>query len=178
MFKMSFFKYQVAIFFVMVFLCGNSLFGQKDTSYPQKRKNSVFLEVGGNAAQFGGLHYTLSLNYDRIFFVRKSVRGSIRLGATIPYLAQTRQVFPLLLNVLFGRKKFFLELGIGGALIYEGYNFRTAYGAYTSVIGLRYQNPELGIMMRLGITPTIANKRLDPFFYVGAWLGASVGYSF
>ncbi|CAN5898672.1 hypothetical protein BH11BAC7_BH11BAC7_18650 [soil metagenome] len=112
MFKMSFFKYQVAIFFVMVFLCGNSLFGQKDTSYPQIRKNAVFLEVGGNAAQFGGLLYTLSLNYDRIFFVRRNIKVSIRLGATIPYLAQRKQVFPLLLNVLFGRKIFFLNSGL------------------------------------------------------------------
>ncbi|MEO5644742.1 MAG: hypothetical protein ABIQ40_05360 [Bacteroidia bacterium] len=140
-------------------------------------KNSIFIELGGNGAQFGGLVYgTVSIFYDRIVLSSEFMKASVRIGGTIPR-HEAYQAFPLLFNVLFGRNNFFFETGLGCELLYVRPNYNIAYGAFTSAIGLRYQNPK-GLIARIAITPTIANKNRDPFYYVGALIGISLGYSF
>lgn len=175
----------------------------KDSTLITKAKNSFFVEMGGNggARLYGGSPFLpyLSINYDRILSGDfKTVKTSLRFGSNIPVKdfdtkkspnITSTHVSNIMLNLIFGRKPFHLELGFGGSLIYFNSNYKTAYCAFTSFLGVRCQNYKKGIIASIGISPSIGPfDGLLPFRdyprfstsdeYMGPMLGTSVGICF
>ncbi len=121
-------------------------------------RNTFFLELGGN-----GMFY--SLNYDRILLNRDTWKLSGRVGALyLPLFgAGNRQMVggPVEISYLRGRGRHFLELGLGGTVLYDTYalgsNSRINDLAVMAVarIGYRHQKPEGGFFYKVGFTPLL-----------------------
>jgi len=121
------------------------------------RRNTFFLELGGN-----GMFY--SLNYDRILLNRDTWKLSGRVGALyLPLFgAGNRQMVggPVEISYLRGRGRHFLELGLGGTVVYDTYalsDSRINDLAVMAVarIGYRHQKPEGGFFYKVGFTPLL-----------------------
>ncbi len=121
------------------------------------RRNTFFLELGGN-----GMFY--SLNYDRILLNRDNWKLSGRVGAMYlpPLNERNRHMVggPVEISYLRGRGRHFLELGLGGTVIYDTYalsNSRVNDLAVMAVarIGYRHQKPEGGFFYKVGFTPLL-----------------------
>jgi hypothetical protein len=85
---------------------------EKDSTSTHIAKNSFFMEFGGNANADYGFPLGPSINYDRLLHVGKWVRTSFRIGCTIPIPVRGSYVFnvPIMLNLLIGKKSFFLRV--------------------------------------------------------------------
>lgn len=169
----------------VLFLTSFSFFayGQNDSSKMSVVKNAFFVEYWGNAGSPNGLLLpSFSINYDRILREGAFSKISIRIGSNIPFARSggriTKQEFiiPALINGLLGRKRCFLELGIGVELVSNNF-YNDPFLAFTSVLGFRYQNYKNGLIARFGITPTIGRFAASPP-YAGYFLGISLGYCF
>ncbi|MCK4344070.1 MAG: hypothetical protein KAX05_02205 [Bacteroidales bacterium] len=159
---------------IVVFLLTNVLFAQTTFSNNEKRilninkpneniewkKNSFFLELGGNA-------FFYSLNYDRLIHTEESLQISSRIG--ISHLG----IIPIQLNLLIGGSSHHFEFGIGVLISIEDQNVLP-----TGTIGYRYQKLDGGFLFRIGITPIriLGFAIYDP--HVIPWAGLSLGYSF
>ncbi|MDG1477308.1 MAG: hypothetical protein P8Q14_09185, partial [Vicingaceae bacterium] len=77
------------------------------------RKNSIYLELGGNAVFY-------SVNYERIIVTTDIVHLSLRAGygTTVEYFGQY-SIVPLELNLMFGKKFNFFEIGYGQTIAAE-----------------------------------------------------------
>jgi hypothetical protein len=126
------------------------------------RRNTFFLELGGN-----GMFY--SLNYDRILLNRDQWKLSGRVGVLYlpPFDGGNRQMVggPLEISYLRGRGKHFLEIGLGGTAVYDTYQFaeyRIRDLAVMGVlrVGYRHQKTEGGFFYKAGFTP-LAGKVHD-----------------
>lgn len=175
---------RLTISFFILFMIGTIMHAQKDSSAIYGAKNSFFVEFGGNGGSGYGGHISelFSLNYDRLLHVGKSVKTSVRVGNNIfqkghGYSGYTSvHIIPIMLNLLVGKKQLLFEFGVGYQLIYFNSNYGSAYGALTTVLGLRYQN-KTGIIGRIGFTPTIGTEK-GQYLYFGPIGGISLGYSF
>jgi hypothetical protein len=81
-----------------------------------------------------------------------------------------------MMNLLIGKRNFYFELGGSRELIFVNSNYQRGYGAFTTVLGLRYMNQPRRIIMRVGLTPTlgiVANS-----LYMSSLAGISAGYIF
>ena len=119
-----------------------------------------------------------------------STKTSVRIGCNFPIEkirgtnAASDFIIPIMLNLLFGKHDLHFEFGLGGELFYLFPDNNTAaYGIFTSVLELRYQNCEKGIIARFGLTPTLGTFPASGspgkvWLYDGRLFGASLGYSF
>jgi hypothetical protein len=160
-------------------MSGISLCAQRDSSSDIRVKNSFFLELAGNGVEHGvGLEWPsedFSLNYDRIVLLSKKSKTTLRIGSNFPF-TKNMHIIPIMLNVLFGKKNFFFEVGGGFELLILDANYLHPHSAITCVLGCRYQNIKRGIMARAGVTPTVGI--LPGEIYLGPIAGLSFGYSF
>ncbi|MDP5229133.1 MAG: hypothetical protein NWQ38_01975 [Cellulophaga sp.] len=141
-----------------------------------KRPNSIFME-------FGGLGIGMSVNYDTRFGARRNgLGGLVGLGMLIPIPdSGTGYTVPLSLNYLFGNKKDFFEIGLGGTYVNSTSNpfsddeeskNASSFGQTLSLM-YRKQPIDKGFMFRGGLTPTFADGNFYP-----AWFSLSFGYTF
>jgi len=181
-----FFKTLILSFFIFSF---NVQAQSVDSTINKKAmaKNSVFVEILGNAFSLG------SLNYDRIIFQSKIIKLSLSTGIglyplTDSYLQPKKTYFeygiPLSVNALIGKRNHFLEIGVGltyskGAEASFSHDHSTnqagvtndTYNEYFSEllvfvprVGYRFQKNKHGFFFRVGFTPLIILKdytRLD-----------------
>ncbi|MGA2823502.1 MAG: hypothetical protein ABSE72_08260 [Bacteroidales bacterium] len=191
----------LALIFPLFPCCGQRVNSVKSTAihhnyFREIPKNSLYIELLGNAYDLG------SLNYEKIIIHKNSfyLSGRIGFGYGIGKPGETYRVnlytFPVLLNGLFQvSNNFLFELGIGSSLSYANWSAyhpssswivigtphdagNQFYPFITVVAGIRVQS-ENGFIFRLGFTPLIQVTNLDKdsrmFF---PWGGISFGYSF
>lgn len=134
------------------------------------KKNTVFLELGGNAALY-------SINYDRLLLKDVSARVGFAtysleddLGISVRITA-----IPVTANYLLGEGANKVEVGLGMLILNGKLDLGTISDSGvlgTAVLGYRRQKEEGGIMFKAGITPIFGQGE---FLF---WVGASVGYTF
>ena len=140
----------------------------QDTATTTAARNSVFLEIGGNALLY-------SINYDRKISehisLRTGVAGIPRISVISPTLSS-----PNMINYTIGRGDERLEIGIGfTAAITRTYvgekddTVTRAGVAPTAALGYRYQPVEDGWFIRGSFTPVFSGE--GPL----AWVGFSIG---
>lgn len=153
-------------------------------------KNSLYLEIGGNAGYY-------SFNYERIIYRKGVFDFGARVGiAILPHKIGSKtyweSLVPLELIGLLGRSKHHLEIGLGYTQSYAavakpsttsiGFGFDNYdYGsAMFFRIGYRYQKPEGGLLFRIGLTPYIdfANGGREEKTFVPIFAGISIGKNF
>lgn len=170
------------IFLLCLFSCAS--LNAQDSLQPIK-KNSLFLEFCGNSVEPNngwhdpGEHF--SINYDRLLHTGKSVKTSFRIGTNMPVgnlisSGKNSHIMLAMLNLLVGKKNLYGEFGAGGELIFVNANYSRAYGAFTTVIGLRYISSDHKFILRLGLTPTLGI--VAGSLYAGSLFGISIGYNF
>jgi hypothetical protein len=151
-------------------------------------KNSVFVELGGNA----GLY---SLNYERFFsddvglrlgLMYMSVSGTSSSGTTTSTASASWFGAPLMFSYLgIGGENHKLDLGAGVVLMHLSAGASTfdatasAQGflvAGTATFGYRYVPVNGGFNFKAGFTPLFIQSAGKT--YVLPWAGISVGYGF
>lgn len=167
-------KKEIILLFLFVFI--QTFLGAQDIRHSKKdtlvwnAKNAIFFELFGA----GGMPLGYTLNYDRLLHSNGIFRTSVRVGAN-PYPLAGFFTFPIMVNLLIGKKACF-ELGVGGDLVVDNSNDQKyTGGAFTSVIGFRYQDFNRGLFFRAGLTPTVGGT--NGGFFVSL-VGVSLGYSF
>ncbi|MEB2774256.1 hypothetical protein SYJ56_03010 [Algoriphagus sp. D3-2-R+10] len=168
----------------------NSL-AQKD-SQTFTARNSVFLEIGGNAGQY-------AFNYGRIFHQKGGFKLNGSAGFSLwadPIEGSTiwNPAVPLEVSALFGKSKHHLEFGVGitpylqnevnstfesGTLVQtRGANHLAAILPFR--VGYRYQKPEGGFFFRVGYTPffDLPNKSGGTLNFQPIHAGLGLGLSF
>jgi len=159
----------------------------------QMARNSLFVELGGNA----GLY---SLNYDRLLHRGEWFHTSARAGISGYWWNGGGIALPLEFNALIGTNRHFLEVGTGFMFSY-GYEstiynkdpsnpeYQYGYNLYPGLhasgrLGYRFQRPEGGFFFRAAYTPysniwsAIPGAKRSLFTGVWHWFGISVGKSF
>ena len=151
----------------------------------QLKKNTVFVEFGGNAIIY-------SLNYDRLFDVSDKIKLSSRIGLhyTNKFPLQYYRTFciPVEFSGLYSISghKHFLEVGLGLSYM-NSYSRITKHAEDILILalrlGYRFQNPDGGLFVKIGFVPLydwfIINP--DPNVLHNTWLlygGIGIGYSF
>lgn len=149
------------------------------------KKNSVFLEIGGNA-------FLYSINYDRLFDFSPKFKASGRIGFQytnkFPLKYYKTVSIPVELSGLYSiyEQKHFAELGLGLTYL-NSHDLVTQHTEDIIVLafraGYRFQKPEGGLYFKIAITPLydwlIYNR--DPEVPHNKWLifgGVSFGYTF
>jgi len=141
-------------------------------------RNALYLEFGG----IGGFG---SLNYERIFPVKRLFAVGLRVGfSTYKIKDYTRKfnpdiILPLAVNGFFG-KNHKLEVGFGQVFSntiqandLTGNPERISKIHANFTLGYRYQKAQGKLLLRCGYTPLI-----DSYQFYRHWAGASVGYTF
>jgi hypothetical protein len=155
-------------------------FSQKTDSL-QLPKNSLFLELGGNAFGFG------SINYERVFPLSDKFYISGRVGLGAFYFMNISSIsIPILGNVIFKIANILsLEAGFGTTLFFKKEQDSPEESGLdpllTGLIGLRLQHPGKGFCFRAGFTPIIETRKIDPYLFTQTFTpfaGVSFGYSF
>lgn len=184
----------------VLILAAISLAAQMDSTSVRPRKNSIFLEFGGNnVAQENewlrgplyGIHYgdnnlnaidMFSVNYDRIVIEQHKIKAVIRIGSSIPRKNMRYYSNSALFNLMIGKKRGCFEVGMGTGVAYYYPDSRGDF-LLTSVLGFRYESNN-GFALRISLTPTAGLSRLSSwagiggYSYLGADAGISIGYSF
>ncbi|PJB14147.1 MAG: hypothetical protein CO118_10125 [Flavobacteriales bacterium CG_4_9_14_3_um_filter_32_8] len=145
----------------------NFVYCQEDSLKEIRTKNSIYLELGGNA-------FIYSINYDRIFFTKESLHIGVRAGLFFfPNYEGNLSAIPIEFNLLYGRKNSFLEIGIGQTF---NLTIEDDLSASTIRLGYRFQRKERGngFMFRIAALPlcSVHNQQF------GLWAGLSLGYAF
>jgi len=117
--------------------------------------SNVYLELLGAAGLVSG-------NYEKLLPLNEVAGFSARVGVGIYptnlgiLSGQTRlaAVFPVMFNFIYGRT-FALETGVGASLASRKNDFDTdsIIKYYNGTLGVRYQKPGRGLILRLGFTP-------------------------
>ncbi len=148
--------------------------------YPAR--NAFFIELGGNM----GLY---SLNFDRIYFYKKQLKISSRVGiASHLNGVYVEPEAVLENNFILLKNPHHLELGFGITL-HRRYNeipnkpdnyFWENIWFSVWRCGYRFQKQEDGFFFRIGLTPVIMSKDIEGLHsnYFQLWAGLSVGVSF
>ncbi|GMQ30301.1 hypothetical protein [Algoriphagus confluentis] len=181
----------IQIFLLILIFIPSYLFAQED-SFQGDPKNSVFLEIGGNAGQY-------AFNYGRTFHQNGNVKLIGSLGFSFwadPIEGSTiwKPALPVELVALVGKKRHHLELGVGftsfiesqidseftagGIVQTEGDSFFAALIPFR--IGYRYQKPNKGFFFRIGYTPffSIPTKMDESWDFQAIHAGIGLGYNF
>jgi len=161
----------ISIIFPGLILCFGTLNAQDtdliESGMKSIRKNSVYLEMLGNAAVW-------SVNYDRTLPVSKNTALFVRIGGNEYHGIDTDNLSINLLGAigfLYGGPKRFLDAGIG-------YTHFSGYPDRLTIIsgGYRFQGPK-GLVIKAA-PMYIYNKEKGDVFGNIVWFGLSFGYSF
>lgn len=140
-----------------------------------KALNSIYIEAGGNGDG-------ISLNYDRIIYQQLNFRSALRtgIGTNFFFLDSEPSPYPIVpveIAALIGPRISYLELGLGYTKRFTS-EPDLEKELYFGRIGLRYQKPRSGLLVRLGFTPYLTknrDKKTDKV--IMSRFGVSVGYS-
>jgi hypothetical protein len=155
-------------------------FSQKSDSL-RLPKNSLSIELAGNACGFG------SINYERVFPISDKFYISGRVGVGGFYYMNISSIsIPILGNVIFKIVNILsLEAGLGTTLFFKTKQYSPAESGLdpllTGLIGIRLQHPGKGFCFRAGFTPIIDLRSTDPYVFTQTFTplaGFSFGYSF
>lgn len=146
---------------------------------PFAAKNSVYLEVGGNALLY-------SVNYERLLIGNLSARvGISTIPGWFPWVDESDDgaglvMVPVLASVMFGPENHHFEVGAGATFGNASVDIGDLEGSESWVygsgmIGYRYQRPEGGPVFRATVTPLFIEV-LD--ISVLPMIGLSLGRSF
>ncbi len=139
------------------------------------KRNAVFLELGGNA-------FLYSLNYERLNKISENIKLSYGTGLEfirmeLPHhtgISRSKKSNLLIItpaiNFLFGKNKYYFEIGTSTALLYHlpvNQTFR---------LGYRYQGDK--VIFRIGFTPIFEFPSDGKFDYEYFWAGVSFGHTF
>jgi hypothetical protein len=121
-------------------------------------KNNVYGEVLGLTGYY-------SINYERFIYNRKNIRIATSLGAYhIEYKNVEWLSFPVRLNLLVGKNKWYGEIGYSELLTWEkvksfrGYWLNAGFEHYPLIhIGARYQGHKNGLLLKAYIFPLPIN---------------------
>jgi hypothetical protein len=170
------------------------VFGQKTLDTNEIKRNSLFIEVGGNA-------FFYSLNYDRQVKVSDTWRLAGRVGIMYvnTFTDQNRHMMgvPIEFSYLKGTKNNFLEIGLGVTGTYDQYysfdprvpirDSKVQDLAMMAVvrIGYRHQKREGGLFYKVGFTPLAGvvfdlrqnTNKHTPENFAYPWVGAAIGWT-
>lgn len=137
----------------------------------------MYVEVGGNSDAY-------SISYDRVIYQRERFKTAVRagLGTNLFFLEDGSGVYPVVpleVMALVGNRRRHFEGGLG-------YTRRLTsdpdlmQNMYFARLGIRYQVPRGGILLRLAFTPFISpdGESRTPGVGVVPRFGLSVGKSF
>jgi hypothetical protein len=159
----------ILLLLVFLSLTNVNLLAQPDSSIA---KNTIFAEGLGN-----GL--IASVNYDRLFFIKKQ-KMSWRAGFSyIPLKDESPMlIFSFELSFLFGTKHHF-ETGFGLSYLYEGITIEpTAVLIIGRVAGYRFQKPNGGFFFKGGFSIVLMHYFGGDPDFAPFWPHLSLGYSF
>ncbi len=133
------------------------------------KKNTIYLELGGNAALY-------SFNYDRLLANNISARAGIGIFSIEDDLGISVDItaVPVTVNYIVGKDRNNFELGLGILYVSGNLDIGTVSSKGvlgTAVLGYRHQKPEGGIFYNAGITPIFGQ---GAFLF---WVGAGIGYT-
>ena len=128
--------------------------------------NAVFVE-------FLGQGIFLTANYERMLFTTTPHNIALRAGFGVwGWMGDSGIIVPVDASYLSGSNHK-LELGIGYVFITGNNSLdNLSNGAFTTLIGYRYQPIDGGFVFRIGFTPLRGAKKMEP------WVGLSLGYAF
>lgn len=138
----------------------------QDFTFDEGPRNSVFLELGGNAFLYSvNLERRVERWWGRVGFgyaedAKGDVQGEI-------------WGVPVMVGTLFGRGSHYLETGLGVVLAkHPGDEEPFVYGSLT--LGYRYFSPNSGLMVRAGVAPFFDWAFSEP---PGIWPALSIGWA-
>ncbi len=152
-------------------------------------KQSVYLELGGNAGQY-------AFNYGRIIQQKGKLKLNASAGFSMLYDRLNSKTtwlpaIPVELSAFYGKSNHHLELGIGvtsyltrslaiDSETYETIDKVVFSSAIPLRIGYRYQKPEGGFFFRVGYTPiiNIPTREGKEWNFEPRFAGLSFGKSF
>ncbi|ARS37848.1 hypothetical protein CA264_12745 [Pontibacter actiniarum] len=139
--------------------------------------NAYYLEMGGNSD-------TYSLNFDRLLYQYYNFKAGVRAGIGTNLFFQEGEpgvypVVPLEVLGMVGGTQNHVEFGLGYTRRFTG-DPDLLHNMYFARVGLRYQHPQGGLLVRLAVTPFISpeNDSGTPGVAVVPRFGLSVGRSF
>ena len=128
--------------------------------------NAMFVELLGRGV-------ALTAIYERMLFATTPHNDSLQAGFGFwGWLGKSGNVVPVEASYLLGSNHK-LELGIGYSF-FTGKSTGNEFsnGAFTALIGYRYQPIDGGFLIRAGYTPLFSANKYE------SWVGLSLGYSF
>lgn len=141
-----------------------------------KALNAVYIEAGGNGE-------AVSLNYDRVIYQRMFFKTALRvgIGTNFFFLDAEPSAYPIVpveAIGMIGRKRKHLEFGLGYTKRFTD-EPELGQDIYFARLGLRYQVPRGGLLVRVGFTPSIAPGDIEntPGIAIMPRFGFSLGYS-
>ncbi|MBB6612237.1 hypothetical protein H7F15_14400 [Pontibacter sp. Tf4] len=138
---------------------------------------TVYVEVGGNSDAY-------ALNLDRIMYQRDQWKGGIRagVGTNLFFMKEEPGVYPVVpveVYAMVGKSRNNLEMGLGYTRRFTDAP-ELLQNMYFARLGVRYQVPKGGLLVRFGLTPFISpegkDKKTGETGIVPRF-GLSVGYS-
>ena len=155
---------------IYLFLFFLTSYGQiENNEHIDKAKNTIYLEILGNAG------YLYNISYDRLLYTKENNNISLGLGAQ--YLPSSDLSSDYILSVspqinyLYGVKHYF-ETGLGFS-----YDFNVGDFVVPIRIGYRYQKPDGGLFYKIGFTPFYINDLLGSPALI-PWGGLALGWTF
>ncbi|TPE43762.1 hypothetical protein FJM65_12205 [Pontibacter mangrovi] len=140
-------------------------------------RNAAYLEISGTSD-------TYSFNLDRIVYQHSVFKTAVRAGIGTNLFFQEGEpgvypIVPLELLGLVGATENHLEVGLGYTRRFTDHPDLMRH-MYFARVGLRYQRPKGGLLVRLAVTPFVSpeNKSDTPGLPVVPRFGLSVGRSF
>lgn len=154
---------------LFAFIISLAVFVCKGQDSLHLKKNAVYGEFLGN-----GLAY--SINYERMFYQKNEIHFCGRIG--IEFVPEVF-LFPVEINMLFGKKNNFLETGVGFTFLYPAGDL--IGDSQTPLLflrlGYRFHKQGGGFLFRIApmlCSPFPYNNKYELFPFAGI----SVGYTF
>ncbi len=153
-------------------LCLASLSGtaSAQTEYSSNKvtaPNGLYVEVFGQG-------YFPTANYERLLIISTPHNVALRVGVGVWIgLGGSGFVFPLSASYLLGSNHK-VEVGAGIVFVSGNSEDELAAGAFSALIGYRYQPIDGGFIFRIGFTPLVDTD----FDFILPWGGLSLGYAF
>lgn len=163
---------KILLIIVLSFTLIPCCYSQRDSlNYNKKRLNAVYY----GREWLGTIH---SINYDRILISRGISNIALRVGFSAANKNFNQKgwayIFPVEYNLLLGKKDHYFESGLSYKLILADFKDRQEdyREVYSFRIGYRIRSQKLGLITRIGVTPTTV---FDSFFPL---IDGSLGWSF
>lgn len=138
---------------------------------------AFYFELSGNGDAY-------SFNYDKVYFQSGFFKAAARvgIGSNLFFLPQESSFYPVIpveAIGMMGRKEKNFEFGLGYTHRFTN-NTELIQQMYFARVGLRYQQPLGGLLVRVGATPFLSprSNMLRNGFAIVPRFGFSVGYSF